>query len=199
MALSVPQVLCEEAKRKTIHSCGVAIPVVYLFSEKEVIILAFLSAFFIISIIEWLRFRGLIALPFLRTTERKKIAAYVFFMIGAFISILIFEKRIAIAAILMLALGDTVAALAGALMTGDNPWYEKRIKPPEVMLAMFMTSLLIGYLVLGSLPIAVLGTIGATVADGVPLKVQGISVDDNLTIPVFSGILMTCGAMWYLF
>lgn len=196
MTLSIPRVLCEEAKRKTIHSCGVVIPLVYLFSEKEVVILAFLISFFIISIIEWLRFRGLISLPFLRTNERKKIAAYVFFMIGAFISVLIFEKRIAIAAILMLALGDTVAALAGALMTVDNPWYEKRIKPPEVMLAMFMTSLLIGYLVLGSLPIAVLGTIGATIADGVPLKVLGIPVDDNFTIPLFSGMLMSCGSMW---
>jgi dolichol kinase len=64
------------------------------------------------------------------------------------------------------------------------------------MLAMFMTSLLIGYLVLGSLPIAVLGTIGATIADGVSLKVLGIPVDDNFTIPLFSGMLMSCGSMW---
>jgi len=190
-------VLREEAKRKTIHSCGIAIPVVYLFLQKEVLILGFLISFLIILIIEWLRFRGLVSLPFLRENERKKIAAYVFFMIGAFISVLIFEKRIAIAAILMLALGDAVSALAGAMMTVDNAErYEKSIKLPEVMLVMFMTSLLIGYLVLHSLPIAVLGTIGATLADGVPLKVQGISVDDNLTIPLFSGILMSCGSMW---
>jgi len=190
-------VLREEAKRKTIHSCGIAIPVVYLFLQKEVLILGFLISFLIILIIEWLRFRGLVSLPFLRENERKKIAAYVFFMIGAFISVLIFEKRIAIAAILMLALGDAVSALAGAMMTGDNAErYEKSIKLPEVMLVMFMTSLLIGYLVLGSLPIAVLGTIGATLADGVPLKVRGIPLDDNLTIPLFSGILMSCGSMW---
>jgi len=197
MSLSISRVLREEAKRKTIHSCGVAIPVVYLFLQKDLIILSFLISFVIISIIEWLRFRGLVSLPFLRKNERKKIAAYVFFMIGAFISVLIFEKHIAIAAILMLALGDTISALAGALMTVDNAeGYEKSIKPPEVMLVMFMTSLFIGYLVLGSVPIAILGTIGATLADGVPLKVQGISVDDNLTIPLFSGILMSCGAMW---
>ena len=190
-------VLREEAKRKTIHSCGVAIPLVYLFLQKDVILLGFLISFFIISIIEWLRFHGLISLPFLRENERKQIAAYVFFMIGAFISVLIFEKRIAITAILMLALGDTVAALAGARMTVDNyEQYGKRIKPPKVMLVMFITSLLIGYLVLGSLPIAIFGTFGATIADGVPLKVQGIPVDDNLTIPLFSGILMTCGSMW---
>jgi len=197
MSLSISRVLCEEAKRKTIHSCGVAIPVVYLFLQKEVLILSFLLSFVLISIIEWLRFRGLVSLPFLRKNERKKIAAYVFFMIGAFISVLIFEKRIAIAAILMLALGDTISALAGALMTvGNAEGYKKSIKPPEVMLVMFMTSLLLGYLVLGSLPIAVLGTIGATLADGVPLKVQGIPVDDNLTIPLFSGVLMSCGSMW---
>ena len=192
MPTSESSVLKEEAKRKTIHICGVAIPVLYLFLQKDLIILGFILSLVIICIIEWLRFRGLVSLPFLRNKEQKKIGAYVFFVIGAFISILIFEMSIAITAILMLAIGDAVSGMAGAVLNVDNPeLYEKRMKPPAVMLVMSVTCLVIGWLVLHSLPMAVLGAIGATIADGVPLRVYRVTIDDNLTIPLFAGVLMS--------
>lgn len=192
-------ILREEAKRKTIHICGVAIPVLYFFLPKHLVVLGFVFSFFVIFVLEWLRFRGVISLPFLRQSEKekKRIGAYVFFVIGAFISILIFEKSIAIASILMLAIGDSASALAGAVKSEDNSgMYEKRIKPPEVMLVMFAVSFIIGYFVLHSLPVAAFGAIGAVIADGVPLKVYGVIIDDNLTIPLFSGILMS---FWWAF
>lgn len=182
----------EEAKRKTIHICGVAIPVLYLFLQKELIIIGFVLALFAICIIEWLRLSGVISLPFLRDKEQKKIGAYVFFVIGAFISILIFEKSIAIAAILMLVIGDAVSGMAGPLMSVDTPeLYEKRMKRPLVMLVMSVTCLVIGWLVLHSVPVAVSGAFGATIADGVPLRIHSVQIDDNLTIPLFSGMLMS--------
>ncbi len=191
--------LREEAKRKTVHICGIAIPVLYLFLPKDSIILGFVLSLFIIFIIEWLRFRGVVSLPFLRKKEeeKKEIGAYVFFVIGAFISILIFEKSIAIAAICMLAIGDAASALAGEVMSVNNPGMQgKRMKPPAVMLVMFITSLVIGCLVLHSLPVAVCGALGATIADGVPLKVQKVAINDNLTIPLFSGLMMSFGSLW---
>jgi len=189
---SKARIFKEEAKRKTIHICGIAIPVLYLFLQKDLIILGFVLSFFVICIIEWLRFRGLVSLPFLRNKEQNKIGAYVFFVIGAFISILIFEKNIAIAAIFMLAIGDAVSGMAGAVLNMDKKeMYEKRMKRPLVMLVMFVTCLIIGWLVLHSLPMAVFGAIGATIADGVPFKVQKVAIDDNLTIPLFSGVLMS--------
>lgn len=192
MSTSKSRVLRKEAKRKTIHICGIAIPVLYLFLQKDLIILGFVLAFFGIFVIEWLRFRGLVSLPFLRNKEQKKIGAYVFFVIGAFISILIFEKNIAIVAILMLAIGDAVSGMAGAVLNVDNPeLYEKRMKRPLVMLVMFVTCLIIGWLALHSLLVAVFGAIGATIADGVPLRFHSVQIDDNLTIPLFSGMLMS--------
>ena len=192
------RILREEAKRKAIHVCGTAIPVLYLFLQKDLIIRGFVIGLFAVLIIEWSRLRGLISLPFLRHGEEKKkeIGAYVFFVIGAFISVIVFEKSIAIAAILMLAIGDTVSALAGAVIIADKPgMYRKSLKPPEVMLSMFTTSLLIGWLVLHSLPMSLFGALGATIADSVPLKVHGVPIDDNLTIPLFSGVLMSFVSM----
>ncbi|MDI6886876.1 MAG: hypothetical protein QMD22_11175, partial [archaeon] len=79
MSTSKSSVLREETKRKAVHICGVAIPVLYLVVQKDLIILGFVLSFFIIGIIEWLRFRGVVSLPFLREKERKGIGAYVFF------------------------------------------------------------------------------------------------------------------------
>ncbi len=190
--------LIEEAKRKTIHICGIAIPVLYYFLQKDLVVLGFVFSFFIIVVIEWLRFRGVVSLPLLREKENREIGAYVFFAIGAFISILIFEKSIAIASILMLAIGDAASALAGVVKSVDKPeMYEKRMKPPEVMLVMFTVSFIIGCLVLHSLPVAVFGAIGAVIADGVPLRVHSVIIDDNLTIPLFSGALMSFGSICF--
>ena len=113
MSTAKLSVLREEAKRKTIHLCGIAIPVLYLFLQRELLILGFLLAFLLAGSIEWLRFRGVVSLPCLREKEHKKIGGYVFFLIGAFISIILFEKSVAIVAILMLAIGDAASALAG--------------------------------------------------------------------------------------
>jgi len=189
-------ILKEEAKRKTIHICGVAIPVLYYFFPQDLVVLGFIFSFFIIFILEWLRFRGVVSLPFLRRNEKKEIGAYVFFVAGAFMSILIFEKSIAIASIVMLAIGDAASGMVGAVRSVDKTeTYEKRTKPPEVMLIMFTVSFIIGYLILQSLPVAIFGAIGAVIADGVPLRVYGILIDDNLTIPLFSGMLMSFGSI----
>jgi dolichol kinase len=196
MSSSKLKVLRAEARRKTIHCLGATIPVLYLFFPKEWLMLGFFVGFANIALLEWLRLHGRLSLPCLRDYEGTRIGAYVFFVISAFLSILLFEKRIAIAAILMLAFGDTVSALAGAVLnTGQAAPPGKRIKPPSVMLAMFLTSLLIGLLVLGPGAAAVLGAIGATIADGVPLQVRQVPVNDNLTIPLVAGCLMSIGSL----
>ncbi|HDS44500.1 MAG TPA: hypothetical protein ENN68_00085 [Methanomicrobia archaeon] len=184
-----------EVRRKALHLCGILIPVLYLLFPKDWIILGFLIGFCIIVLIEWLRFRGRITLPALREREHQCIPAYVFFVTGAFLSILIFEKTIAITAILMLALGDTASALTGVLIDAEPRWHERRRKRLEVMLVMFVTCFIIGWLMLCSIPLAALGALGATVADGLPLSIRGYHLDDNLTIPLFAGALMSVGVV----
>ncbi|MGC9443387.1 MAG: diacylglycerol/polyprenol kinase family protein [Candidatus Methanospirareceae archaeon] len=185
-----------EIRRKALHVCGVIIPVLYLIFPKYWILLGFLIGFCILVLLEWLRFRGRITLPALREREHRTIPAYVFFVIGAFLSILIFEKGIAISAILMLALGDTTSALTRVLIDSEPRWQEGRRKRLEVLLVMFVTCFVIGWLMRFSIPVAAVGALGATVADGVPLRLRGYYLDDNLTIPLFAGALMTVGAMW---
>jgi len=55
---------------------------------------------------------------------------------------------------------------------------------------------LVGYLFLGSLAISLSGAIGATLADGLRLKVGDSIIDDNLTIPLYAGFFMSLASLW---
>ncbi len=195
-----------ELRRKTLHAAGSFIAAAYYFIDWETAVtgLAIINA--ILLIVEWLRLSGKIRLPeiLLRPHENNQVAAYIYFQLAALISILVFEKTIAIAAILMLALGDTASGLAGALMDGGNVRHSRQgfiIKPFPIMAVMFTVCVLIGammqYLPLSpdmnniSLWIYAAGALGATLGDAIPLRIQGRPIDDNLMIPILSGVFMT--------
>ncbi len=115
-------------------------------------------------------------------------------MMGAFLSILLFDKQIAIASILMLAIGDAASGMAQSIKRGAleiEKVYTRRTKPADEILIMFGVSLLVGYAIVDSLTMAACGAVGAAIADGVHLKVYGVMIDDNLTIPLYSGLLMS--------
>lgn len=195
-----------ELQRKVFHAAGSLIALAYFFMDRETAIigLAIINAIFLT--VEWLRLSGIISLPemLLRPHETKQVAAYIYFQVAALISIIAFEKTIAITAILMLALGDTASGLAGALMNGGNVRYNRQkfnVKPFPIMAVMCLVCVLIG-VILRSLPLApdmndisirvyVAGALGATLGDAIPLRIQGNPIDDNLLIPLLSGVFMT--------
>ncbi|MBU3966244.1 MAG: hypothetical protein KKG76_02545 [Euryarchaeota archaeon] len=199
-----------ELRRKAIHVLGSFIAVAYYFIDRDTAVagLAIINA--ILLIVEWLRLSGKLRLPeiLLRPHENKQVAAYIYFQLAALISIFAFEKTIAIAAILMLALGDTASGLAGALMDGGNVRHSRQrfiMKPFPIMAIMFAVCVMIGIL-LQYLPLApdmnsisfgvfVIGALGATLGDAIPLRIQGRPIDDNLMIPILSGVFMTIGTL----
>jgi dolichol kinase len=191
--------LKDEILRKGIHlGAGILMAGLYCFSDRNVLI--FIHLFFLLAIwfLELLRVKGAIQVPFLRDRERGKVGAHAFFMLSTLISILVFDMRIAIASILMLTIGDAASG-AAQLFKGDRSRSIERrkavLKPPGVILLMFITSFLVGYLSLGSLVIATFGAIGAAAADGLQLKVRDVIIDDNLTIPLYAGTLMSLASL----
>ena len=188
-------ILKEEIVRKFIHvGSGIVISVLYAISQRDLLIVGLPFSLFIISFLEVLRFKGMVSVPFLRDREKKKVGGHAFFILGAFISILLFDKQIAIASILMLAIGDAASGIALAAKRGTldgGEAYRRGIKPPDVILVMFGVCFLVGYLTVDSSVTAIGGAIGATIADGMHLRVYGIPIDDNLTIPLYAGFLMS--------
>lgn len=195
-----------ELRRKAVHAAGSIIAFAYYFIDRETALagLAIINA--ILLIVEWQRLNGKIRLPeiLLRPHEKEQVGAYIYFQIAALISVIFFEKTIAIAAILMLSLGDTASGLSGALLNEGNVRHSRKkftVKPLPIVSVMFAVCVLIGFIMV-RLPLAhdmkylsffsyVAGALGATLGDSVPLRVQGKPIDDNLLIPLLSGIFMT--------
>ena len=131
-------------------------------------------------LVGWLR-------PLLKDTEDRRVTGASYIALSSLVCFLAFDKQIAITALLFLSLGDPAAALVGSRMGGfrffgKSPW---------------------GTLAFVAVSLATLGVISATDVVSfhwglvVGAVVAGIVelgpsiVDDNLTIPLISGAVIT--------
>lgn len=115
-----------------------------------------------------------------REYERENPAGYALYVVGAAGVTLAFEPRVAVPAVLILAIVDPVS---GLLATPGR----RMVKRPTVMALTFAMSGVIA-LVFVPLPAAVAGAALATVADGATPVVRGYVIDDNIGIPVGAAV-----------
>ena len=197
--------LVKELRRKAIHLTGLSVPLGLIFLGRTVTAGAIALALAVSLLLEVQRLNGKIRLPEMRDHEETKVASYIYYMLGSLLCVLLFPPMIAVTAMLFLTLGDTVSGLAGSILKNCDvrgmpaPAGRGRIKPLPVVAAMFTACLLIGYLASGfsglSFPVYLAGAAAATFADGVAIIIRNRSLDDNLSIPVFSGALMIAVAL----
>ena len=194
--------LMREIKRKTIHITGLSVPVGILLFGKIYTAIMIAIALAVALILEAARLRGRISLPAVRDNEQEKVAGYIYYIFGSLITVIIFQPMIALTSMLMLSLGDAVSGLVGSVLINSNVRGQKvrwRLKPAPIIASMFLACLAIGYLSSGitRLPLEVylLGAVGATLADSVALFVWNRGLDDNLTIPLFSGFMMSLAVL----
>ncbi|VVB66891.1 Uncharacterised protein [uncultured archaeon] len=194
--------LVKEIRRKVIHLTGLSVPLGILVFGRTFTALMIALALATALLLERGRLRGTIRLPEVRDHEEEKVAGYIYYIVGSLLTVILFAPRVAVAAMLMLSLGDAVSGLVGSVLENSNVrgcnerW---RVKPMPLVASMFLVCLVIGYLSSGltRLPFSVYlaGAIGATVADCVALVFCRRNVDDNLTIPLFAGIMMSAATM----
>jgi len=197
--------LVKEMRRKAIHLTGLSVPLGLIFLGRTVTSDAIALALAASLLLEVARLKGKIRLPEVRDHEETKVASYIYYMAGSLLCVLLFPPKIAVTAMLFLTLGDTVSGLAGSILKNCDvrgmpaPAGRGRIKPLPVVAAMFTACLFIGYLASGfsglSFPVYLAGAAAATFADGVAIIIRNRSLDDNFSIPVFSGALMIAVAL----
>ena len=120
---------------------------------------------------------------FWRKSEKGKLAGYVYFAIGAIIAFSVFDFNIAVAVLLMTTFGDMAAAIFG--ITFGRHWIKSLPDTAwEGIIAEFVVDVIIGLIFLSNwwIILAVAGT--ATFVETVFTH-----VDDNLSIPLFSGFV----------
>jgi glycerol-3-phosphate acyltransferase PlsY len=127
--------------------------------------------------------------PVLREKEMSHLTGASYMLLASIIALLAFPRDIAVLALSFLAVGDVVATLVGQ-WAGRRKFLGKSL---EGELACFIACVAIGfgfnfyYAGLNfTLPTIILGSVCATLAEALPLP-----IDDNLTMPLFAGVVMT--------
>lgn len=115
-----------------------------------------------------------------------------FYLVSSFGAVLFFPKGIAAAAVINLAIGDSVNALIGQFtfqpISADKPNHGKKKIYPAVAAAI---STIILSLTFVNLLQAASGAIITFVLEFSAPKIKGKEIDDNLLIPIFSGLAMS--------
>jgi dolichol kinase len=186
-----------ELRRRAVHASGVGFPMLYLLDIVAwptlgwllVVGSAVAAALEAIRLgvgLDWAIYETLT-----REYEADNVAGYALYMFSMTGVALVFEPRVAVPGMLMLAVGDPVSGLLGSNEAG-------RAKRMGVIAVMFAVCFWLAIVVLVpdvSLPVALVaaaaGSAGATVADGFTPVVRGYVLDDNLTIPP-----VACAGIW---
>jgi Dolichol kinase len=179
-----------ELERRLVHVAGAVVPMPYVlgwlsWTTTTRLLLASAVA---VMILEVLRLStGLWQVFFDRLTrayEQDSVAGYVLYMVAIAGVASVASPPAATAGIWALTIGDPVSGVLGE--NGPHDW-----KGPVPLGAMFLvTAALAGLVTSGTntAPVAaVAALVGASlgvIADGAPPVIRGVTVDDNLTIPV---------------
>lgn len=186
--------LKNEIYRKLIHLVAIVIPLIYLFISKPLMVL--LSGLFMLSMIEldvlkqkykkvatlYNKYLGDVLRYSERDFKKRKFTGGTYLSIGIFITVLFFQKNIAISAITIMIIADSLSAIVGKSI-GKIKIFNKTLEGTFVFLA---TGVLLILFVLPrisnsmeELYSALIAMVLCTILDVIPFN-----VDDNVLIPV---------------
>jgi len=182
-----------ELARKSFHLGMIVVPVwVYLMPHTTALLGLILATFATVAVdllrLSDRRLRGFFLRLFrsvIRPHEEEHLLGSTHYMIAALLSVVVFDHAIAIAALAFLVLGDAAAAIIGKRFGTPVFWG----KSPEGSIACFVVCLMVGWPLLSSPWLALVGAVTATVAEAMPSP-----LDDNMRVPIFSGIAMQLAA-----
>jgi len=191
--------MTDEVARRLVHATGAAVPLGYLLGGDlvswRVVQLFLTAALVVVVVLEFLRLSvGLDWAIYERLTreyEQDNPAGYALYIVGmavvaGAVSVGL-PIPVALAAMLMLAIGDPISGLLGSTEASS-------VKQVWVLLVMFGVCTLLAAPFVPTAA-AVLGGVAATFADGVKPTIAGYVVDDNLSIPVLGAVAMWVGLL----
>ena len=191
----------KELARKLIHLSSLWIPALIYFVQPSISIIVF-SAIFVGDVIleygnykKWRWARRTFGLLFYRTLRNKELkrsqlqlsgGAYV--MLAAIACTLLFPANVAVVALSIMLISDTCAALFGKAYGSRRLYKNKSI---EGTAAFFVSALLIMVICNFILPVTYASILAAFVATFVEMYEDKIEIDDNLSIPLFVGAVLS--------
>ena len=178
-----------EVGRKIIHITILIVLAAYFFIQdsvgKDLALLFLVGLLIVFLILEYFRIELGWKMPFfsqfIRAKEENRMYGVIYFLSATIISLAVFKKEIALAALLMTTFGDMIAALVGKKY-GTTLIYKN--KTWAGFIAELVINLIVGFIVLDNISIifgmAIVATVVETLVD---------EMDDNLLIPIFAGFV----------
>lgn len=110
----------------------------------------------------------------------------IFYVLGSFLALVLFEKDIALAAIVILALGDSVSHIAGRFYGKiPHPLNSRKFLEGSIFGVFFAA---LGAWIFVPLVHALIGSIIGMTAEGLDIKFGRTQIDDNLLMPLAAGL-----------
>ncbi len=191
----------KEVYRKAIHLSSLWIPALIYFTQPAFSIFLFSLLFCGDALLEYGNYKkypwarqtfGKLFFKTLRDKEcRRKffqVSGSLYVLLAAIVCTLFFSKPIAIISLTVMLVSDTMAALVGKAF-GTRMLYKH--KSLEGTVAFFMSALLINMLFEPLFQFTYAGVIACMAATLAELYEDKIDLDDNLSIPLFVGIILT--------
>jgi dolichol kinase len=175
--------------RKLIHASALVVPILTVVTSRIIILVAMCTVVVLYSLEEALRLKGrelpLITKFTLRMSRPQETAHFIvrpiYLAVGIILSLLLFPVKIAAASIVIVAVGDPVAAYVGGKIGRRHIRSNKTV---EGSIAGLVASFLLAALIVYPL-VAFVGATGAMLMELIDQP------DDNLTMPIAAGALMT--------
>ncbi len=180
-----------EFRRQSFHALfGVALAALIYYEVLSALLLlilffislslSFFSLYWKVPVLSW----------FLEVFEREETLlpgrGVVFYFLGAFVVVLLFQKNIALASLLILSFGDSVSHYVGRFHGSlENPLNRKKMV--EGFGAGWLAGLLTSWAFIGFFP-ALVASFFAMVVESLELKTGPLLFDDNLTVPLVSAL-----------
>lgn len=193
-----------EVIRKATHMCSLVVPFSYhlLNLTKHTMLCFMIPAALLMVLIDisrlrrwrvWDSFAVKIGGSIIRKHEWAGDFTGASYILASFcLTIALYSKPIAIAAIAFIIVGDTFAALIGRRYGKRRFFNGKSI---EGSLACLVGTVIVAVLAPGiALPVALFGALVAAIVEALPF-----GIDDNVTVPILSGLVMTLTEKYLIF
>lgn len=184
-----------EINRQLFHiflGIGIVFLLLYDFIDKNLILMIIIIGLILSYLSRKIRVPVIndLLVKFERKEELEKFPGkgIIFYLIGVYVALLFFSKDIAMASIMVLALGDSVSHLYG-LHFGKTKHPLSKTKFLEGTIAGFITGFL-GALVFARWYEALLASLAAMLVEAIEIKIGTEQIDDNLIVPFVAGAVV---------
>lgn len=191
----------KELYRKSIHLSSLWIPLVLYFANPGISVMLFGFLFVLDALCEygnykkwhWMRkIFGRLFHKTLRAKETKRIffqcSGSLYVLLAAIACILLFSRQIAVIAMTVMLVSDTMAALIGKAFGTRKLYHGKSL---EGTTAFFLSALIINMLFEPIFHFTYAGVLACFAATAAEMFEDKTEIDDNLSIPLVIGIILT--------